>query len=232
MNEWLEISPDLEKIARIAYRDSTDLENQPGPVICPAQENIFRAFTYFSPRDTKVVILGQDPYHHTLEGKYKAWGLSFGYNPEWSGAVNSSLLNVLAEVERNEGPRFSEESFRDYCSLESWAKQGVLLLNTRLTVEAHKPMSHAGIGWEKPVGDILNWVFNNIDCVFLLWGAEARKTFEKATGINIELEAPVGVFSASHPCKYSAHRGFNGCGHFSKANEWLVASGQEPIKWV
>lgn len=232
--KWLELAPDLERIAAAAYESDA--------VICPAKENVFRAFEYFDPAETKVVILGQDPYHSVdvvtsefpAESLYyskprvghKAYGLSFGYNPEWTGAVDSSLGNVINEVLDNCGGHVNEFDR----SLESWAKQGVLLLNTRLTVEAGKPMSHAGIGWEGPIENILTTLCElPRPRVFMLWGAEARKSFpcliRPSWGDKLVLET-------SHPCKFSAHRGFIGCQHFSKANEWLGEYGKEYIKWV
>lgn len=195
----------------------------------PLSTDVFNAFRYFEPEQTKVVILGQDPYH--TEGK--ASGLAFGYHRNYRGRIDSSLASVIDEVIRTEGGSIERtidliEGFD--ISLESWAKQGVLLLNTRLTVEPGKPMSHAGLGWEPEIEHVLTTLCELPGPrVFMLWGAEARKTFpcliRPSWGSKLVLET-------SHPCKFSAHRGFNGCNHFALANEWLASQGQETIKWI
>lgn len=167
---------------------------------------IFRSLRYFVPAHTRVVILGQDPYH--TPGK--ACGLSFGLSPTWVKNTgykpHSSIKNVLDEVTRSTGQVVQD------LSLESWAKQGVLLLNTRLTCAPHKPMSHAGMGWEQVVSVILDRVVEASDARVMAWGAEARSVARQ----HFE---PGRILAASHPCKYSATRGtrpFVGCGHFAE----------------
>lgn len=228
--KWMALAPDLERVAAKAYE--TDC------IVCPSKENVFRAFTYFAPEDTRVVILGQDPYHSIgvvptgsgvspmFRTVHKACGLSFGYNPEWTDPADSSLGNIIDEVLDSCGGHVNEFDR----SLNSWAKQGVLLLNTRLTVEAGKPMSHAGIGWEGPIEHLLTELCTMPGPrVFMLWGAEARKSFPCLVRPSWDDKL---VLETSHPCKFSAHRGFNGCQHFTKANDWLAKHGQEKIKWI
>lgn len=181
---------------------------------------IFRALGYFAPAETRVVILGQDPYHT----KGKACGLSFGIARSWAESnpgkiLYSSFGNVWAEATGR-----TEISFPEV-ELEQWARQGVLLLNTQLTVEEGKPLSHAGM-WDEFVAAILQQVPS--DVAWLAWGTEARAVAEKYA-------KPELLISTSHPCKYSATRGNNpfvGSKCFDKANEYLTSVGKEPIKWT
>lgn len=189
----------------------------------PATQDVFRAFSFFPPGECRVVILGQDPYPRPG----KASGLAFGYHPEYRGAVNSSLGNILDEVKR------TEKSDVNDTTLEGWARQGVLLLNTRLTVEPWKPMSHAGLGWEQKVSELLFLLAHgdNKPRVFLLWGREAQNMFDKAAGNETNLTAKQ-IFRASHPCRHSAHISFKGCGHFQDANLFLAMNRAKPINWT
>ena len=163
----------------------------------------------------KVVILGQDPYH----GDGQAHGLSFSVRP--NVAIPPSLLNIYQELESDCGCYIPNNGY-----LEKWAKQGVLLLNTVLTVQAHKAFSHRGIGWEEFTDAAIRAV-NEQDrpIVYLLWGKPAQS---KKSMLNnpkhLILEAP-------HPSPLSAYRGFFGCHHFSKANEFLTEHGETPIDW-
>lgn len=229
--KWLGIAPDLERVRDEIYERNRSWD------VCPSPDDVFRSFRYFDPKDTKVIILGQDPYHSVVSNPAdpddlirKASGLAFGYNRKWKGRIDSSLENILDEVWRTENPNNGQQPLNSERSLEHWAKQGVLLLNTRLTVEAGKPMSHAGIGWEGQIEQILLWLYHNTECIFLLWGAEARKTLHKA--LDSQWVSGGRVLMTSHPCKYSAHRGFIGCNHFRLANEYLKSMGKEEIKWV
>lgn len=211
INSWLDMVPGfLETLSQI---------QQP---YYPATEDVFRAFSFFSPPACNVVILGQDPYH--TEGK--ASGLAFGYNQRYTGPVNSSLSNILAEVKRTEGEEMNDTS------LEGWARQGVLLLNTRLTVAPGKPMSHAGKGWENNVREILFLLAHGdtLPRVFMLWGREAQLLFASAVGD--EATTRKLVLRASHPCEYSAHISFTKCGHFRDANTFLLLSGEDSIDWT
>ena len=184
--------------------------------IYPDMHNIFNALKLTSFQDCKVVILGQDPYH----GPNQAHGLSFsvqeGVQPP------PSLLNIFKELKDDVGIPEPKSG-----NLTCWAKQGVLMLNTVLTVREHQPNSHKGMGWEHVTDDVIAALDKkSTPVVFLLWGANARNKAKIVTNpIHIRLEAP-------HPSPLSAYNGFFGCRHFSKANEALIASGQEPIDWT
>lgn len=189
--------------------------------VCPKPQLIFRAFEETNLDDVKVVILGQDPYH--TPGK--ARGVAFGYHPEYTGRVDSSLQNILNEVVRdyqaNQWPMEQPDT-----SLSHWTEQGVLLLNTRLTVLEGRPLSHKGIGWEEVIINFIKELDRHTqDKVYLLWGKEAQSY---AKHIN---DSENYVLKTSHPCKFSAHKGFNGCGHFSAANRYLEAAGRGSIEW-
>ncbi len=184
--------------------------------IYPDMHNIFNALKLTSFQDCKVVILGQDPYH----GPNQAHGLSFsvqeGVQPP------PSLLNIFKELKDDVGIPEPKSG-----NLTCWAKQGVLMLNTVLTVREHQPNSHKGMGWEQVTDDVIAALDKkSTPVVFLLWGANARNKAKIVTNpIHVRLEAP-------HPSPLSAYNGFFGCRHFSKANEALIASGQEPIDWT
>lgn len=184
--------------------------------VYPGMYDIFNALKLTSFSDCKVVILGQDPYH----GEGQAHGLSFsvrdGVQPP------PSLLNIFKELQDDVGIPAPQTG-----NLTCWAKQGVLLLNTVLTVRAHQPNSHKGKGWEQVTDDVINALNRKpTPVVFLLWGANARNKAKIVTNpIHIRLEAP-------HPSPLSAYNGFFGCKHFSKANAALIASGQTPIDWT
>lgn len=169
-----------------------------------------------SPSAVKVVILGQDPYH----GARQAHGLSFSVRP--GVRIPPSLANIYREIE-NEG--LGKAEGRDGC-LTGWAQQGVLLLNNVLTVEAGMPGSHRGWGWEKFTDAIVSLLNERREgLVFLLWGRDAASKAEQVdTSKHLVLKSP-------HPSPYSANSGFFGNGHFKKTNEWLVAHGQQPIRW-
>lgn len=204
---WAQIVPGLMNVAEDIYARESN--------VCPTPDRVFRAFELVGPEQVRVVILGQDPYHTVG----KASGLSFGYHPDYKGSINSSMLNIIAELEAC-GYLVGD------LSLEGWAKQGVLLLNTRLTVEADKPMSHAGLGWEKELTKVLSYLADK-KIVWLLWGAEARKAVEKHG-----VQGP--IISTSHPCKYSnkaTDKPFTGSECFLKVNGELPYLGHELINW-
>lgn len=224
---WYEILPDLQESMVIARALAYD-EDQPG-IVCPTKELCFRALEAMSPLDVKVVILGQDPYH-TIG---KANGLAFGYHQDYQGSLDSSLLNIMTEL----GVSSSDDRFDR--SLITWAHQGVLLLNTRLTVLEGKPLSHAysgsgnpsSPGWEKPIHRILTALARNKDIVWLLWGNEAKRCAKLA---GLDLSSP-NVIMTSHPCRFSHDRGdqpFTGSRCFEKVNTWLIRQGQAPINWL
>jgi len=186
-----------------------------GAVIYPPGAEIFAAFDATPFDQVKVVILGQDPYH----GPGQAHGLCFSVRP--GVQVPPSLVNMYKEIARDLGI-----SAPDHGWLMPWAKQGVLLLNSVLTVEHGRAGAHQGKGWEgftDHVVDVLNREREGL--AFLLWGSYAQ-----AKGRVIDT-ARHRVFKTSHPSPLSAHRGFLGCGHFSAVNAWLRQRGQTPIDW-
>tara|TARA_R110002110_G_scaffold79982_3_gene208681 strand:- start:729 stop:1415 length:687 start_codon:yes stop_codon:yes gene_type:complete len=183
--------------------------------IYPHSAQWFRAFELTPLHEVKVVILGQDPYH----GPNQAHGLSFSVRP--GVQVPPSLANIYKELASDVGFKPVQHG-----NLDSWAKQGVLLLNTSLTVEQGNAGSHRGKGWEVFTDRAIEAVSQHASpCVFLLWGSQARQ--KKALidqSRHLVLEAP-------HPSPLSAHRGFFGTRHFSQANQFLQAQGRTPIDW-
>ena len=183
--------------------------------VYPPASRIFAAFDA-SPYDkTKVVIIGQDPYH----GPGQANGLAFSVNP--GIPFPPSLRNILTEVSTDTGAPIPESG-----DLSRWAEQGVLLLNTSLTVREGAPKSHSGIGWENLTDAAVRALSDKREgLVFLLWGSDAIRK-----GSYIDRSKHL-VLTSPHPSPLSAYRGFFGNHHFSKANEWLQSHGETPIKW-
>ena len=184
--------------------------------VYPDMYDIFNALKFTPFDDVKVVILGQDPYH----GEGQAHGLCFSVRE--GVPPPPSLINIYKEIKSDLGIDIP----RNKGCLTKWAKQGVLLLNTVLTVRAHQANSHRGIGWEQ-FTDAAIRILDQEDrpIVFLLWGRPAQmKASMLHNPKHLILEAP-------HPSPLSAYRGFFGCKHFSKANEFLKANGEEPIDW-
>lgn len=184
--------------------------------VFPAAENIFRAFDLCPFDKVKVVIIGQDPYH----GKGQAHGLCFSVND--GIAIPPSLQNIYKEIESDLGIKVQ----KDTGNLERWARQGVLLLNATLTVEAAKAGSHQNQGWENFTDSAISALSQNREhIVFLLWGKYAQ---DKSPLID---ETKHFILRAAHPSPFSAYNGFFGCKHFSKTNEYLQFFGEEPINW-
>lgn len=191
------------------------LQKQAGKVIYPESKDIFNAFNSTPLDQVKVVILGQDPYH----GPHQAHGLCFSVQPGIQPPP--SLQNMFKELRRDLGFEIPAHG-----CLQSWAYQGVLLLNATLTVEQGRAGSHQGQGWETFTDRAIQLV--NSECegvVFLLWGSYAQK---KAAFIDSSKHL---VLKAPHPSPLSAHRGFIGCGHFSATNEYLQRSSRQGIDW-
>ena len=183
--------------------------------IYPPGDDIFNAFHLTPLKDVKVVIIGQDPYHEPGQ----AHGLSFSVKPGVD--TPPSLVNIYKELQSDLGCYIPNNGY-----LVKWAEQGVLLLNAVLTVRAHAAASHQNKGWENFTDAVIK-IVNEVDrpIVFLLWGSFARGKKAMLTNPNhLVLEAP-------HPSPLSAYRGFFGCKHFSKANEFLSAHGVQPIDW-
>lgn len=183
--------------------------------VYPPGKEIFAAFDA-SPFDaTKVVIIGQDPYH----GPGQANGLCFSVAP--GVMMPPSLVNIFKEVSADTGAPMPADG-----DLSRWARQGVLLLNSSLTVREHAPKSHSGIGWETFTDAAVNALASEKEgLVFMLWGSDAIRK-----GAKIDREKHL-VLTSPHPSPLSAYRGFFGNRHFSKANEYLVAHGKTPIVW-
>lgn len=183
--------------------------------VYPEYENILRALELTSFENVKVVILGQDPYH----GSGQAQGLSFSVPNGMK--IPPSLRNIFKELSTD-----LQINLPTKTDLTSWAKQGVLLLNTTLTVLAKTPLSHAKLGWETLTDEILRHINEEKDAVvFILWGAHAQK---KALFIDHEKHL---VIKAPHPSPLAAHRGFFGSRPFSKTNEFLISRDLQPIDW-
>ncbi|MBS1587020.1 MAG: uracil-DNA glycosylase [Bacteroidetes bacterium] len=191
-------------------------EKAAGKVVYPPGPYIFNAFNKTPFDDVKVVILGQDPYH----GPGQAHGLSFSVPP--GVPPPPSLVNIFKELHTDLNLPIPNNGF-----LERWANQGVLMLNASLTVESNKPMSHSKIGWHIFTDAVIHTLSKDRDhIVFLLWGSFAKS---KAELIDTKKHL---VLTAAHPSPLSAHNGFFGCRHFSKANFWLQQKGIKPIDWT
>ncbi len=203
--------PYFEALTQRVKADYAD----PNVTVYPPGRDIFAAFDASPFEDTKVVIIGQDPYH----GPGQANGLCFSVAP--GVQMPPSLLNIFKEVTSDTGAPMPPDG-----DLSRWARQGVLLLNSSLTVKEHQPKSHSGIGWETFTDAAVNALANDRDnLVFLLWGSYAIR---KGNAIDRNRHL---VLTSPHPSPLSAHRGFFGNHHFTRANEYLVAHGKTPIVW-
>jgi uracil-DNA glycosylase len=213
-NDWQEILKkefskeyfkDLVGFLKYAYDNRT---------IYPDREDIFNAFNLSSYQDTKVVILGQDPYHQY----HQAHGLAFSV-PD-GVKIPPSLNNINKEIQNDLGISMSKNG-----NLTKWAQQGVLLLNTILTVEEGKPNSHKEIGWEIFTDRVIKKLSEKDDeIIFILWGNGAKLKSKFISDRHYKL-------TAAHPSPLSAYRGFFGCKHFSKANEILKSLNKKEIDW-
>ena len=214
-NDWLEpLKPEFSKpyykelYSKVRQEYATNL-------VFPPSAEVFNAFELTPLGKVKVVILGQDPYHNVGQ----AHGLCFSVRPDVE--IPPSLVNIYKELQDDLGCYIPNNGF-----LEKWAKQGVLLLNTVLTVRAHQANSHRGIGWEE-FTDAAIRVLNRQDrpIVYLLWGAPAQR---KAQMLDNPRHL---ILKAPHPSPLSAYRGFFGSKPFSKTNAFLEANGLTPIDW-
>ena len=184
-------------------------------VVYPEYKNIFKCFKMTQLKNVKVVILGQDPYHQPGQAN----GLCFSVNE--GVKLPPSLKNIYTEIENDLGIKMKNSG-----NLECWARQGVFLLNTILTVKDSSPLSFQNMGWEKFTLEMIK-VLNEDDHpkVFLLWGSKAWGKEQYITNKNHL------VLKSVHPSPLSAYRGFLGCKHFSKCNEYLISKGLTPINW-
>lgn len=214
-NDWMEGIG--EEFKKPYYRDLYFFikEEYGKTVVYPNAEDIFNAFHFTPLSKVKVVIIGQDPYH----GEGQAHGLAFSVKPTVD--IPPSLENIYKELHDDLGLQIPNHGY-----LKSWADQGVLLLNTVLTVRAHQAASHQKKGWEEFTDAVIRAV-NEQDrpIVFMLWGKPAQA---KKAMLNNPKHL---ILTAPHPSPLSAYRGFMGCKHFSKANEFLRQNGAEPIDW-
>lgn len=215
-NDWLDaIKPEF---AKPYYRDLYEFvkSEYSRVVVYPPADDIFNAFHFTPLSKVKVLILGQDPYHE----EHQAHGLSFSVPPDQND-IPPSLQNIYKELNEDIGCKIPNNGY-----LKEWADQGVLMLNTVLTVRAHQANSHQGKGWEKFTDAVIQAV-NNQDrpIVYMLWGKQAQSKIPMLTNPkHLILKAP-------HPSPLSAYRGFFGCRHFSQANEFLQSHGIKPIDW-
>jgi len=215
--KWHDVlGPEKEKPYFQALMERVEEERAAGKVVYPPREQVFNALKFTELSDVKVVMLGQDPYH----GPNQAHGLCFSVLPGIKPPP--SLNNIYKELAAD----IADFAVPAHGTLSSWAEQGVLMLNTVLTVEQGKAHSHAKFGWETFTDAVIDAVNQHLEgVVFLLWGSHAQK---KGAGIDT---ARHHVLTAPHPSPLSAHRGFLGCQHFSKTNRLLEAQGKTPITW-
>lgn len=215
-NDWLEgIGGEFQKPYYLQLRQFLISEYNTRKIYPPA-DDIFNAFHFTPLKNVKVLLIGQDPYHN----ENQAIGASFAV-PTSQKDIPPSLVNIYQELQADIGCKIPNNGY-----LKKWADQGVLLLNTVLTVRAHQANSHQGQGWEQFTDAVIRAV-NEQDrpIVYFLWGRPAQSKKKMLTNPkHLILEAP-------HPSPLSAYRGFFGCKHFSKANEFLMTNGADPIDW-
>ncbi len=229
-HKWLDFVPALQEGKHLAILERIAQLRQEGKVIFPPQDAIFRALQLTSPAETKVIILGQDPYH----GEGQAQGLAFSVPAHTHAkAFPPSLKNIFKEVQSDlaniEGSVYENTVTPSPC-LERWAKQGVLLLNTVLTVEKGQAHSHADLGWQDITKSILQALGQAPrPLAILLWGKPAQSYAPLFMPQNTTTQHL--VLMAPHPSPLSAHRGFLGCKHFSAVNTWLTKQNQKSIEW-
>jgi uracil-DNA glycosylase len=191
-------------------------QRESGVTVFPTEKDVFNACNYADLSDVKVVVLGQDPYH----GEQQAHGLAFSV--QHGVKVPPSLVNIYKELTTDIDGFIAPK----HGNLLHWAEQGVLLLNTVLTVQQANAHSHAKLGWETFTEKVISEINNkNPGCVFILWGAHAHKK-----GKSIDQTKHL-VLAGPHPSPLSAYRGFFGCQHFSQANAWLLNKNLTVIDW-
>ena len=208
------LSGEFDKPYFVALTDFVRAEYMAGKKVYPAPADIFNAFNLCPLDQVKVVIIGQDPYHEPGQ----AHGLCFSVRE--GIALPPSLQNIYKEIHEDLGRPSATHG-----DLTKWAQQGVLLLNSTLTVQAHLAASHAGKGWEMFTDAVIRALSHRSGIVYLLWGSYAQR---KAEFVDA---AENLVLKSVHPSPLSASRGFFGNHHFSRANEYLTAQGKEPIEW-
>lgn len=215
-NDWDEVLKDVFQSEHYLRLREFLIREYRTQTIYPPKHDIFNALKATPFGEVKAVILGQDPYH----GPNQAHGMCFSVRP--GVKIPPSLMNIYKELHAEFGCPIPNHGY-----LADWSKEGVLLLNTILTVRESKPLSHKGCGWEEVTDTIIHRLNDREKpMVFLLWGAPAQ---QKARLIHSDRHM---ILKTTHPSPLSAHRGFLGCGHFKQANEFLAQNGLEPIDWT
>lgn len=215
---WIrQLETEFSKPYMIEIKKFLSKEYKKNKIIYPNKSLIFNAFDLCDFEKVKVIIIGQDPYH----GSNQAQGLSFSVKKETP--LPPSLVNIFQELEQDFGKKFDKSNG----DLKKWTNQGVFLLNTTLTVEKNKPLSHSKIGWEIFTDEVIKKLNKNKkNLVFILWGKFAQS---KNKFINTENHF---VISSAHPSPLSAYRGFFGSKPFSKTNNYLRSKNIEEIRWI
>lgn len=208
------LADEFDKDYFVRLTDFVRGEYLSGKTIYPRARDIFNAFNLCPFDKVKVVIIGQDPYHEPGQAHGLCFSVPSGITPP------PSLINIYREIENDLGRPSSTHG-----DLTHWANQGVLLLNSTLTVIAHLAASHAGHGWEQFTDAVISAVAKKEHVVYMLWGSYAQKKASLVDG------AKNLVLKTVHPSPLSAYRGFFGCKHFSQANDYLIKTGQSPIDW-
>ncbi len=227
LTDWMNLCPkSVLEFTEIVYTNIQDMRNS-GKTIYPAQDNIYAALELVNPKDVKAVIIGQDPYHEPNQ----AMGLAFSVSD--GTPVPRSLKNIYKELQDDIGCQIPDSG-----DLTKWAEQGVLLLNTVLTVEAHKANSHKNLGWQALTSALLSVVNSmNHPVVFVCWGSQADKTLKDVFDNSWGCNKNHCVIRSTHPSPLSANKStklypaFMGSKPFSKVNSWLSQHGSEPIDW-
>lgn len=216
-NTWKQqLTEEFDKPYFSALMQFLAQEKENGKTIFPKENNIFNAYNSTPFNKVKVVIIGQDPYHGTNQAHGLSFSVQNGIKPP------PSLVNIYKEIKNN----YPDFEIPNHGNLETWAKQGVLLLNSILTVEANKAASHQKRGWENFTDASISKISKNREgIIFLLWGNFAQ---QKANLID---EQRHFILKAAHPSPFSAYNGFFGCQHFEKANQLLKQQGKEAINW-
>ncbi|MDO6548011.1 uracil-DNA glycosylase [Pseudoalteromonas carrageenovora] len=218
MSDWSGfLQSELQQPYMLQTLDYVTKRREEGVAVYPPEQQVFSAFDATELNNIRVVILGQDPYH----GEGQAHGLCFSVLPEVK-KLPPSLKNMYKELATD----ITGFTIPAHGYLQSWAEQGVFLLNTVLTVEQGQAHSHKHLGWEQFTDNVIAHINEHCEgVVFILWGAHAQK---KGKSIN---SARHHILKGPHPSPLSAHRGFFGCQHFSKTNDLLHSLGNKPINW-
>lgn len=196
-------------------------ERASGVVVYPPEHDIFKAFELTPIEQVKIVILGQDPYHQPNQAHGLAFSVPKGVKPP------PSLKNIYKAIVND----YPSAQIPMHGDLQAWAEQGVLLLNTSLTVRESAAGSHAKLGWQQFTQNALRYLAQYQACAYLLWGKHAQNVAEPIVANSTHRESSL-VLNSVHPSPLSAHRGFLTCGHFRAANKWLQEQGKSPIRWL